>query len=72
MGTVTLAGAPATATVTLSGAAVFVNAASYVCTGQNQTNTVDLIRLVNVNGTSFTITSQNNTAITVAYICLGN
>jgi predicted peptidase len=66
------AGIPRTATVTLSGSAVFTNGTSYVCTAQNATNTADRVQLAITNGTTFVVTSQNNSNITVAYICIGN
>jgi hypothetical protein len=68
LGGVVLVGSPPTATVTLSGAAAFVN---YVCTAQNTTDTAGL-QVTITDGAHFTITSVGVGPITVAYICVGN
>ena len=56
------------ATVSLSGSAVFVSGTSYVCTGTDQTS-VSAVKITNTSGSSFTI--SGNSADTIGYVCVG-
>jgi hypothetical protein len=71
IGTRTGVGNTAT-TVTLTGAAVFTSATSYKCTAQNVSGVNDRIYLNQTSGTTFTLTSQGGTNLSVNYICIGN
>ncbi len=61
-------------TVTLSGSAVFTSAASYFCVAQDYTNGNGQQKVVNTNGTAFTLTTSGPGAKNdvIGFICVGN
>src|SRR5438445_8816894 len=73
MGSVALtSGTPSTATVTGISPA-FTGTTSYVCVGTDATDaTKNLIKIVNVSATSFTITGPATVTDTVNYVCVGS
>ena|SRR5438128_4511520 len=73
MGSVALtSGTPSTATVTGISPA-FTGTTSYVCVGTDATDaTKNLIKIVNVSASSFTITGPATVTDTVNYVCVGS
>jgi len=67
-----VSGTPSTVTITGISPA-FTSSTSYVCNvSEATTATNNLLKVVNVSGSSFTITGPNTVTDTITYICAGN
>jgi hypothetical protein len=65
-----VSGTPSVVTVTAFNPA-FTSSSSFVCTVSNATTAANSLKVVNVSGTSITITGPNTVTDTVNYICVG-
>lgn len=63
---------PSTATITLSGSAVFTSNTSYNCTASNKTTQTNSLKVTYTDGSHFVVTGPNTVTDAFSYICVGN
>lgn len=63
---------PSTATITLSGSAVFTSNSTYNCTVTNKTTQANPLKISYTSGSAFVVTGPNTVTDAFSFICIGN
>lgn len=71
-GTTLVSGTPSTASITLTGSAVFTSSGSYKCSVTNETTAADPLKITYTSGSQFTVTGPNTVTDGFSIVCIGN
>lgn len=65
-------GSPSTATITLTGSAIFTSGTSYNCSVTNKTTQANPLKISYTSGSVFVVTGPNTVTDAFSFICIGN